>query len=212
MESPVECRKAPRRRLRTLTFGLLTPFYFIRAGSFVSVPALIAAPLAFVVLLGAKMATKFAGVFPATWAFKSPRREAMYTTLLMSTGLTFGTISSVFGLSSHHHAGAVFPAGGRRRRQRRRADADRQRLLPPAPPAAGSAGSRARSDDRSRPVGAADIERCRPFPACPNQENLERSLPSEPSDAIALSGRDGVRSIRHGGSIGVRWGDRDGEP
>src|SRR5436309_1366066 len=28
------------RRLRTLTFGLLTPFYFIRAGSFVSVPAL----------------------------------------------------------------------------------------------------------------------------------------------------------------------------
>jgi Kef-type K+ transport system membrane component KefB len=26
------------RRLRTLTFGLLTPFYFIRAGSFVSVP------------------------------------------------------------------------------------------------------------------------------------------------------------------------------
>ena len=33
------------RRLRTLTFGLLTPFYFIRAGSFVSVPALIAAPV-----------------------------------------------------------------------------------------------------------------------------------------------------------------------
>lgn len=31
------------RRLRTLTFGLLTPFYFIRAGSFVSVPALVAA-------------------------------------------------------------------------------------------------------------------------------------------------------------------------
>jgi glutathione-regulated potassium-efflux system ancillary protein KefC len=29
------------RRLRTLCFGFLTPFYFIRAGSFVSVPALI---------------------------------------------------------------------------------------------------------------------------------------------------------------------------
>jgi glutathione-regulated potassium-efflux system ancillary protein KefC len=38
------------RRLRTLTFGLLTPFYFIRAGSLVSVPALIATPIAFVVL------------------------------------------------------------------------------------------------------------------------------------------------------------------
>ena len=89
------------RRLRTLTFGLLTPFYFIRAGSFVSVPALVAAPIAFVLLLGTKMATKFAGVFPATRLFRSPPRESMYTTLLMSTGLTFGTISSLFGLSHH---------------------------------------------------------------------------------------------------------------
>jgi Kef-type K+ transport system membrane component KefB len=89
------------RRLRTLTFGLLTPFYFIRAGSLVAVPALIAAPLAFVFLLGAKMITKFTGVYPTTKLFKSPRREAMYTTLLMSTGLTFGTISSLFGLSHH---------------------------------------------------------------------------------------------------------------
>src|ERR1700691_5738328 len=46
------------RRLRTLTFGLLTPFYFIRAGSFVSVPALLGAPLVFVILLLAKMASK----------------------------------------------------------------------------------------------------------------------------------------------------------
>ena len=89
------------RRLRTLTFGLLTPFYFIRAGSFVAVPALVAAPFAFLVLLGAKMATKFVGVFPTTRLFKSPKRESMYTTMLMSTGLTFGTISSLFGLSHH---------------------------------------------------------------------------------------------------------------
>lgn len=87
------------RRLRTLTFGLLTPFYFIRAGSLVSVPALVAAPLAFLVLLLAKLATKFVGVYPVTQLHKSPRREAMYTTFLMSTGLTFGTISSLFGLS-----------------------------------------------------------------------------------------------------------------
>jgi Kef-type K+ transport system membrane component KefB len=87
------------RRLRTLTFGLLTPFYFIRAGSFVSVPALVAAPMAFLLLLAAKMATKFVGVYPVTRAFASPRREAMYTTLLMSTGLTFGSISALFGLS-----------------------------------------------------------------------------------------------------------------
>jgi len=87
------------RRLRTVTFGLLTPFYFIRAGSFVSVPALIAAPLAFLLLLGAKMATKFVGVYPITRVFASPRREGLYTTLLMSTGLTFGSISALFGLS-----------------------------------------------------------------------------------------------------------------
>src|SRR3984957_1218501 len=87
------------RRLRTLTFGLLTPFYFIRAGSFVSILALLAAPLAFFVLLGAKMITKCAGVYPVTRLYKSPQGEAMYTTLLMSTGLTFGTISALFGLS-----------------------------------------------------------------------------------------------------------------
>jgi len=87
------------RRLRTLTFGFLTPFYFIRAGSFVSVPALIAAPFAFFVLLVGKMITKIMGVYPVTRAYRSPRREAAYTTLLMSTGLTFGTISALFGLS-----------------------------------------------------------------------------------------------------------------
>jgi Kef-type K+ transport system membrane component KefB len=87
------------RRLRTLTFGLLTPFYFIRAGSFVSVPALVAAPAAVVVFLLVKMSAKFAGVWPITRAFGAPRQEAAYTTLLMSTGLTFGTISALFGLS-----------------------------------------------------------------------------------------------------------------
>ena len=87
------------RRLRTLTFGLLTPFYFIRAGSFVSIPALVAAPAAFIFFLIVKIATKIIGVYPVTRVFGSPYKEAMYTTLLMSTGLTFGTISSLFGLS-----------------------------------------------------------------------------------------------------------------
>jgi len=87
------------RRLRTLSFGLLTPFYFLRAGSFVSLPALLAAPGAFLLLLIVKVASKLVGVYPVTRAFLSPHREAMYTTLLMSTGLTFGTISALFGLS-----------------------------------------------------------------------------------------------------------------
>lgn len=87
------------RRLRTLTFGLLTPFYFIRAGSFVSLPALIAAPSVFFILLAGKMVTKCVAVYPVTRAFKSARSEGMYTTLLMSTGLTFGSISALFGLT-----------------------------------------------------------------------------------------------------------------
>ena len=87
------------RRLRTLTFGFLTPFYFIRAGSLVSLPALAAAPLAFVVMLLGKMAAKVVGVYPVARASGSPRQEGIYTTLLMSTGLTFGTISALFGLS-----------------------------------------------------------------------------------------------------------------
>jgi Kef-type K+ transport system membrane component KefB len=87
------------RRLRTLTFGLLTPFYFIRAGSFVSVPALVAAPVVFAVLFFAKMVSKVAGLWPAVRAFKYRREEGLYYTLMMSTGLTFGTISALFGLS-----------------------------------------------------------------------------------------------------------------
>jgi len=87
------------RRLRTLSLGLLTPFYFIRAGSYVSLPALIAAPVAFLVLLLSKIAAKCAGVYPVTRMYGSPNKEAMYTTLLMSTGLTFGSISALFGLA-----------------------------------------------------------------------------------------------------------------
>jgi glutathione-regulated potassium-efflux system ancillary protein KefC len=87
------------RRLRTLTFGLLTPFYFIRAGSFVSVPVLVAAPLVFLALFGAKMVSKMVGLYPTVKYFKYQREEGLYYTLMMSTGLTFGTISALFGLS-----------------------------------------------------------------------------------------------------------------
>ena len=86
------------RRLRTLAFGFLTPFYFIRAGSYVSVPALIAAPAAFLIFLLTKVMTKMA-VYPVTRTFGSSKMEGMYTTLLMSTGLTFGSISALFGLT-----------------------------------------------------------------------------------------------------------------
>jgi Kef-type K+ transport system membrane component KefB len=87
------------RRLRTLAFGFLTPFYFIRAGSLVSVPALLAAPMVFVALFFAKMLSKLLGLVPAVKAFKYRREEGLYYALMMSTGLTFGTISALFGLN-----------------------------------------------------------------------------------------------------------------
>jgi glutathione-regulated potassium-efflux system ancillary protein KefC len=87
------------RRLRTVTFGLLTPFYFIRAGSLVSVPALIATPLAFVALFAAKMASKMIPLVPTVRAFDHQGYQGLYYSLMMSTGLTFGTISALFGLN-----------------------------------------------------------------------------------------------------------------
>ena len=87
------------RRLRTLTFGLLTPFYFIRAGSLVSVPALIATPVAFLGLLAAKMTGKMVPLVPTVRAFNHVGHQGLYYSLLMSTGLTFGTISALFGLN-----------------------------------------------------------------------------------------------------------------
>jgi Kef-type K+ transport system membrane component KefB len=87
------------RRLRTLTIGFLTPLYFLRAGALVSIPALIAAPVAFLVLFSGKVITKIFGLYPAIRSFRNHKDEKWYYTLLMSTGLTFGTISALFGLS-----------------------------------------------------------------------------------------------------------------
>ncbi len=87
------------RRMRTLTIGFLTPFYFLRAGSLVSLPAVAAAPLAFLLLFAAKSLTKIAGLFPVVSRFRAERRERWYYTLMMSTGLTFGTISALYGLT-----------------------------------------------------------------------------------------------------------------
>jgi len=87
------------RRVRTLTIGLLTPFYFIRAGSLVSLPAILIAPLTFLVLLGGKVATKIFGLYPTILGFRKNQKERWYYTLLMSTGLTFGTISALYGFS-----------------------------------------------------------------------------------------------------------------
>jgi Kef-type K+ transport system membrane component KefB len=87
-------------RMRSIAFTVFTPFYFIKAGLFVSLPALWSAIGIIAVLLALKLAAKFIGVWPSTRMFYMGYREANYTTLLMATGLTFGTISALFGLQN----------------------------------------------------------------------------------------------------------------
>ncbi|OFX39815.1 MAG: potassium transporter Kef [Bacteroidetes bacterium GWA2_32_17] len=101
------------RRIRTLTIGFFTSLYFLRAGALVSIPALLAAPLIFILLLLGKVASKIFGLYPAirifrkhkkerwNYNFKKYTKERWYYTLLMSTGLTFGTISALYGLTNN---------------------------------------------------------------------------------------------------------------
>src|SRR5579863_3582151 len=87
-------------RMRIIAFSILTPFYFLKAGSLVEAHAVKTALGLIVTLLAIKMATKFIGILPLTRYHRFERREGMYTTLLMSTGLTFGSISALFGLTN----------------------------------------------------------------------------------------------------------------
>jgi Kef-type K+ transport system membrane component KefB len=86
-------------RLRSIAFALLTPFFFLRAGTLISAPALISGAGVIGLLLLVKLAAKMAGVWPVAAAFRLPRNERTYTTLLMATGLTFGSIAALFGLT-----------------------------------------------------------------------------------------------------------------
>ena len=122
------------QRLRVMAFTLLTPFYFLKAGSLVKASTVMAAFGLIAVLLGIKMLTKFLGIWPLTKGFHFGKREGMYTTLLMSTGLTFGSISALFGLTQRdHQSGPVHGAGHRCDRQRLGPDLDRSEVVPASP-------------------------------------------------------------------------------
>ena len=87
-------------RIRSIAFAIFTPFFFIKAGLFVSIPALWAGLGIIAVFLLLQMLAKWAGVFPLARLHYMRRREATYTTLLMASGLTFGAISALFGLQN----------------------------------------------------------------------------------------------------------------
>lgn len=87
-------------RMRATAFSLLTPFYFLKAGSLVSLPAIVGGAGLIGLFLAVKVGAKVVGVWPTARVFGLPTRDATYTTLLMSTGLTFGTIAALYGLTN----------------------------------------------------------------------------------------------------------------
>ena len=90
--------KMVRNRLRTVAYAIITPVFFIVGGLRISFPLIMSALGLFIILFLLKITTKFIGVYYL--AKKYIPQGSMYTTLLMSTGLTFGTIASVFGLQA----------------------------------------------------------------------------------------------------------------
>ena len=91
--------EALRKKMRTVAFAMVTPFFFFQGGLNVDLRYVLAGLGLFAVLLILKLVTKFIGVYPFARKYHGPNR--MFTTLLMSTGLTFGTISSLYGLTNH---------------------------------------------------------------------------------------------------------------
>jgi len=94
----LQANREQQRRFRVVAFALLTPFFFIKSGMNVSLKAVGANLGLMFGLLGVKLLLKGVGVYPAAKRFLP--EGATYTTLLMSTGLTFGTISSLYGLNA----------------------------------------------------------------------------------------------------------------
>jgi Kef-type K+ transport system membrane component KefB len=87
-----------QKRLRVVAFAFLTPFFFVKGGMNVSLGAVASNLGLLAVLLAAKMLPKLGLVYPL--ARRADRRHATFATLLMSTGLTFGTIASLYGLTA----------------------------------------------------------------------------------------------------------------
>jgi Kef-type K+ transport system membrane component KefB len=128
------------RRMRTLTFGLLTPFYFIRAGSFVSVPALVAAPATLLILFLAKTAGKTAFVFPTVRAHQHPgsRWHLLHPDDVNRPHLRHHC-RALRTESPDHHPGAILVPGWRSHRQRCHPHSDCQYVFPSPPPPASQA-------------------------------------------------------------------------
>jgi Kef-type K+ transport system membrane component KefB len=86
-------------KIRIITFTFLTPFYFLKAGSLVDLKSVLAVSGLVIIFFFGKVFAKFFGLYPAGKLFKFQKQTNIYINLLMSTGLTFGSISALYGLS-----------------------------------------------------------------------------------------------------------------
>jgi Kef-type K+ transport system membrane component KefB len=84
-------------KMRVLTFTLLAPFFFVRAGMLIDLSAVIANAGLVFGLLAVKLSSKFVGTYALCrrWISEAP----MFSTMLFSTGLTVGTIVATLGLN-----------------------------------------------------------------------------------------------------------------
>jgi Kef-type K+ transport system membrane component KefB len=98
------------RRLRMVTMSLLAPFYFVKAGTYISVVQAVAGFKTILALFFVKILAKIIGVWPTSRAYRFSAVDASYLTLMMATGLTFGTISSLYGLTHHYIDQAQYTA------------------------------------------------------------------------------------------------------
>jgi Kef-type K+ transport system membrane component KefB len=98
MSSHYAVHRKEQERLRVVAFAFLTPFFFLKGGLSVSLGALWTNLGVLALLFAGKMVPKLVGVYPLARRHTAP--HAAFTTLLMSTGLTFGTISSLYGLNA----------------------------------------------------------------------------------------------------------------
>jgi Kef-type K+ transport system membrane component KefB len=90
--------RVEQERMRVVAFSFLTPFFFLKGGMNVSAAAVWANLGLLAILFVGKMVPKLGGVYPLARRYTAP--YATFTTLLMSTGLTFGTITSLYGLNA----------------------------------------------------------------------------------------------------------------
>ena len=95
-----QSHRREQERLRVVAFAFLTPFFFVKGGLAVSLSAVWASLGALGLLAAAKMVPKLTTIYPLARRTMRGPGEAVFGTLLMSTGLTFGTISALYGLNA----------------------------------------------------------------------------------------------------------------